>query len=84
MIVRDIQDPDKNAAQTGAESLMDGTNTTGTNTSNSSSSSATPSLQELQSDSISDLATWQADADGDSIPDRGDDDHGEVFEINTS
>jgi hypothetical protein len=33
---------------------------------------------------VSDLATWQSDSDGDKIPDRGDDDHGDVFEIKSS
>lgn len=40
--------------------------------------------QSILSDSQSDLATWHADGDGDTIPDNSDDDNGDVFEISTS
>ncbi|MCB9807452.1 hypothetical protein H6768_06325 [Candidatus Peribacteria bacterium] len=36
------------------------------------------------STSQSELATWQADGDGDYIPDKDDDDYGDVFEVSSS
>ncbi len=79
IIVRDIKDPDKAALDTqkNATSLSSTQSTTSSNgTSTSSASSAETAA--------ADLATWQADGDNDGIPDRGDDDSGDVFQINTS
>ncbi len=92
VIVRNIQDPDKNAMES-AQSITSSASSTSSGTSSASSSSATSSpvsslsdeeYQSILSSSQSDLATWNADGDGDTIPDNADDDNGDVFEISTS
>ncbi len=41
-------------------------------------------IDQILSESESALETWQSDSDADSIPDKDDDDHGDVFEISSS
>jgi hypothetical protein len=41
-------------------------------------------ISDIQSDSEEALAEWQADGDADGIPDKDDDDSGDVFEVSTS
>lgn len=83
LIVRDIQDPDANAVKT-SESPTSLTSNPSQSSGTSASSTTTSSETDFQEKAESDLATWQADSDGDYIPDRGDDDHGDVFEIKSS
>lgn len=93
VIVRDIQDPDKNAMESAQSIVSSNASSTSSGTSSASgsgtSSSSVSSLsdeeyQSILSDSQSDLATWNADGDGDTIPDNADDDNGDIFEISTS
>lgn len=85
VIVRDIQDPDKNATEVTQDptSVLPNTSS-GVNESQTTSSSSSSSSSSALETSQSDLATWQADGDGDTIPDSSDDDNGDVFEVSTS
>lgn len=81
VIVRDIADPDKNASALS----QDPTDAFSESASGSTSgASSTPSVEDILASSQSELATWQTDSDGDSIPDKDDNDYGDVFEVSSS
>lgn len=81
IIVRDIADPDKSASSLS----QDPTDAFSTASSSSTpSSSSTTIAEDTLSSSQSELASWQADSDGDSIPDKSDNDYGDMFEVNSS
>jgi hypothetical protein len=79
-IVRNIQDPTKNAIKVWA----DPTQVFGPAPIKTTENLSSDELQKIHQSSVSDLATWQADSDGDSIPNRDDDDYGDVFEVSNS
>lgn len=85
LIVRDIKDPDKAAleASKNTASLV-GSSASSSSSGATGSTSSTTDSAALADTAMSDLATWQADGDSDGIPDRGDDDNGDVFEVSTS
>lgn len=73
------QDPTDAFTSSGTSSTSSSSTTSGTTTSSSTVTSA-----ETISESESEMATWQTDSDSDSIPDKDDDDYGDVFEVSTS
>ncbi len=81
VIVREVANPDENASelsQDPSESIN--SSDVATNTATSLSSDAQEALVQAEST----METWESDSDADAIPDKDDDDHGDVFEISSS
>ena len=86
IIVRDVQDPDANAVATSQDptSTIQSATTTFQSTSSATSTTSSTDSAAILETAQSDLSTWNADGDGDTIPDNADDDNGDVFEITSS
>jgi len=84
ILVREVTNPDDSASslsQDPASALSaDNQNSINSNT----ASSKGVDIDKILAESESALETWQSDSDADSIPDKDDDDHGDVFEVSTS
>lgn len=81
IIVREVVNPDDSASD-----LSENPSSAFDNTSSSSTGAATQSfdVQSVLNESESTMETWESDSDADDIPDKDDDDHGDVFEVSSS
>jgi hypothetical protein len=81
VIVREVTNPDENASKLGqdpTDTLMNNSDSTTSTTDKSFD------VESVLADSESTMETWESDSDSDSIPDKDDNDHGDVFEISSS
>ncbi len=85
ILVREVTNPDDSASKLSQDptSAFESTPSSGSKNSTTSSTQGVD-IDAVMAESESTLETWQSDSDADSIPDKDDDDHGDVFEVSTS